>query len=129
MKTRQLRMMQPARFVGAGSLGVMLYYITLYVLTEFGGVWYIASALIASLLNITSNFVLQKIWTFENATFRGVRRQVLQYSCMVGAFFCLNLAGLYALVQFLGMWYMAAQVILTAVITVLSFYISRRIFS
>jgi len=57
---------QVMRFLGAGGPGALLYYLILYILTDVIGVWYMVSAVIASVANHSSNFVLQKFWTFED---------------------------------------------------------------
>lgn len=126
---RKAHLTQVLRFVIAGSIGVGLYYVILYVLTELADVWYFTSAIVASVVNVCSNFLFQKLWTFESRSFRRAHQEALAYTAMVIVFFALNLAMLYALVEWMGLWYLAAQVIATIVITVLSFFLSRRIFA
>lgn len=129
MNWQKPRLSQLLRFIGAGGIGVSLYYLTLYTLTEFAGVWYLISAVIASILNFSSNFVFQKFWTFKNKRLRTIPDQALQYAVMTAAFFVLNIGLLYVLVESFQIWYLAAQVIVTIVITTMSFYLSREIFS
>jgi dolichol-phosphate mannosyltransferase len=117
------------RFISSGAIGVLLYYATLYALTEFMGVWYLASAIAASLLNLSSNFILHKVWTFESMGFQNVHREAMKYGVMAALFIILNLVFLYALVEWGGLWYLAAQVLVTVVLTISSFFLSRRIFA
>ncbi len=117
------------RFLSAGGLGVSLYYLILYTFTDLFGMWYIASAIIASLVNWASNFVLQKYWTFQNKDARDIRWQAVSYAVMAAVLFVSNLLLLYALVEYVHIWYLGAQVIVTVVLTVASYFVTRRIFS
>jgi dolichol-phosphate mannosyltransferase len=117
------------RFLSAGGLGVLLYYMVLYILTDLFGVWYVASAVIASLVNWTSNFVFQKYWTFQNKNKKSIHRQVIYYAAMAATIFVANLALLYVLVEYTHIWYLGAQVIVTVLLTVASYFVASRIFS
>ncbi|MFH0890662.1 MAG: GtrA family protein [Candidatus Liptonbacteria bacterium] len=116
------------RFCIAGAAGVIAYYTALYGLTEYLGVWYVASAVIGFILNTGLNFILQKLWTFQNKETQMVGRQLTLYVAMTVSFLIGNTVSLYLMVQYLHMWYIGAQMILTVVISILSFIISGRIF-
>ena len=122
------RFKQAARFCIAGAAGVIAYYASLYCLTEYLGVWYVASAVIGFILNIGLNFTLQKFWTFQNKETHLVRRQLVLYTLMTVSFLALNTLCLYLMVQYLHIWYIGAQMILTVVISILSFIFSGKIF-
>jgi len=129
MRTKTSRFGQVVRFCVAGAAGVIAYYTALYGLTEYLGVWYVLSAVIGFILNTGLNFTLQKFWTFRNKETHMVGRQLALYVVMMVSFLVGNAVFLYLMVEYLHMWYIAAQVILTAVISALSFIISGRIFS
>ena len=120
---------QVMRFLSAGGLGVLLYYLILYTLTDVVGVWYMVSAVIASIVNCSSNFILQKFWTFENKDAKNIHWQAGKYAIMVASLFLANLFLLYVLVKYVHLWYLAAQVIITILLTVISYLVSRRIFA
>lgn len=128
MRTETSRLRQVVRFCVAGAAGVITYYVALYGLTEYLGVWYVLSAVIGFVLNTGLNFTLQKLWTFQNKETHMVGRQLTLYVAMTISFLIGNTVFLYLMVEYLHMWYIAAQVILTAVISVLSFIILGRIF-
>ncbi len=120
---------QALRFISAGAVGVLLYFFILYALTDWLDVWYLASAIVASVVNWASNFILHKHWTFESHGLRNVRRQMGFYGLLMAALFFLNTALLYVLVEYAHLWYLGAQVIVTVVLTVISFVVSRVIFA
>ena len=117
---------QLIRFLCAGAVGVSLSYITLYGLTEWFGVWYMLSAVLGFFVNLTSNFILQRNWTFKSRS-KNVGRQFVQYTILYGALFSTNLIVLYVFTEYVGLWYIAAQLIASVVCTIISFFSSRKI--
>jgi len=97
-------------------------------LTEYLKIWYIVSAVIAFVINYGLNFVIQKFWTFNDKDTTTVRKQMALYFTMAICLLIGNTIFLYLMVEFLHLWYMLAQVILTVAFTILSFVISRKIF-
>ena len=128
MQTAISRLGKVVRFGIAGTASVTAYYATLYCLTEYLGVWYVVSAIVGFILSTGLNFTLQKFWTFQNKETRLVRRQAVLYITMTVCFLIGNTVFLYLMVQYLHMWYIGAQMILTVVFSALSFIISGRIF-
>ena len=128
MRTKTSRLRQVVRFCIAGAAGVIAYYTALYGLTEYLGVWYVTSAMVGFTLNTGLNFILQKFWTFQNKEKHMVGRQLVLYIAMTVSFLVGNALFLYLMVEYLHMWYIGAQVILTVGISILSFIISGRIF-
>ena len=121
--------MQKIRFLLGGAVGVSLYYATLYILTEKMRIWYVASATVAFVLNWNANFIIQKYWTFENRDHNATRNQAIKYFTMALGLLITNNGLLYLLVEYVGLWYITAQIVLTIVLTIVSFIITRRIFT
>ena len=95
-----------------GASGVLVNLGILYALTEFAGLWYLLSSSIAIYLSITTNFVLNKVWTFRGADMK--ERAVLTY----GKFVSVSLVGLliqlgfnYLFVEELKVYYLVAALI------------------
>jgi putative flippase GtrA len=120
---------QIVRFLVAGSIGLALYFFMLYALTDWLKIWYILSAIIASLANFLVNFILQKFWTFKNREKKDVPRQIRNYFILGVATFLSNLLGLYLLVEYAHLYYLIAQALVTVVQTFFSFIFTRRIFA
>jgi dolichol-phosphate mannosyltransferase len=117
------------KFLIGGTGGVILYYLLLWALTEFSGLWYMASAVAASIANYTTNFLVQKYWTFQNKDISRIRSQAVLYGLMVAALFILNLSLLYVFVEYGRLHYLVAQVISTCVCTIISYFGTRTIFA
>ena len=86
------------RFYTVGASGLLLNYLVALGLTIDGiNTWYIHATIIGIAVSMTSNFILNKIWTFEDKNFED-RRTLVQY----GKFVAFSSLG--ALIQ-LGMVY------------------------
>jgi dolichol-phosphate mannosyltransferase len=120
---------QIVRFLCAGGAGVVLYYLILYTFTDLFKMWYILSAIFASIVNYVTNFILQRSWTFRNKGTKRIRRQASQYVILVGSIFVANLGLLYILVEYTHLHYLIAQVIVTGILTIISYLVSQRIFT
>lgn len=115
------------KFLVSGVVGVGLGFLTLYVLTEFFGVWYMLSAVIAFIFNYTSNFIFHKFWTFRGESGGKAHVQAFLYATLALALFFSGMFMLYVQVEWLHVWYLAAQVINTFILTIVSFVFTRRI--
>lgn len=119
---------QMVRFGVAGAVCVGTYYALLIGLTELFGVWYMASAIMAFAVYFVVQFSLHKFWTFNNRDRTYIKRQLVLYSFMALGNWVVNTALLYVLVEFLHMWYVLAQIILTIIVSILAYIGFRRIF-
>lgn len=88
---------QAARYIAVGILGYALQVGSFAVLVHEIGVPYVAAAVVAGLLALLNNFVLNRHWTFE-ATHGRVRAQATAYAVISAVFFGLQLALLTVLV-------------------------------
>ncbi|MFA5051986.1 MAG: GtrA family protein [Patescibacteria group bacterium] len=123
------RMWRIVKYLLAGGMGVSLYYLLLYVLTEYAGFWYLASAAIGGAANYVSNFLFQKFWTFGNKDRAAVKAQAKRYAILFISLGLTNLALMFILVTLLHVWYIAAQIPVTLLLTIVGYRITRKIFS
>ncbi|MGI0064507.1 MAG: GtrA family protein, partial [Nitrosopumilaceae archaeon] len=56
-----------AKYYAVGASGVLVNLGLLYYLTEYVGLWYFLSYALAISVSITSNFILNKFWTFRDS--------------------------------------------------------------
>ena len=126
---QRLKLLRTVKFLCGGGVGVLTYYLTLYTLTEYAKVWYIFSSVAAFAANQSINFVIQKFWTFENRDKNSTPRQFSLYFATAIGMLLANTGFLYLLVEYAHLDYLVAQLILTIVLTFVSFKITREIFS
>ncbi|MDP2667766.1 MAG: glycosyltransferase family 2 protein [Nitrosopumilaceae archaeon] len=73
-----------ARFYTVGAFGLAVnYLISLLFATGITSFWYLHANIIGIIASMTTNFVLNKIWTFEDRDFTP-RRTLIQYGKFVG---------------------------------------------
>ena len=72
------------RFYTIGAMGLLVNYA---VATLFGsllpGLWYLYAALAGIIFSVTSNFILNKLWTFEDRDF-AASKTLMQYTLFTG---------------------------------------------
>lgn len=118
-----------ARFYSIGALGLGVNYL---VSLLFSGVivnlWYLHATIIGIVVSMTSNFVLNKIWTFEDADF-GLRHTLVQYGKFIGFSSLGALAQLgivYLLVDQYGMTYPLALLIAVSCAAFSNFILNKK---
>ncbi len=82
----------------------------LYFFTEFLNIWYMVSAACAFTLAVINNFILNKYWTFRNRT-PEIPKQFVTYFIVSVVSLIINLSVLYILTEYVGFWYMTAQIV------------------
>lgn len=112
------------KYLISGSTGALINLSTLYILTEFAGLHYMMSAVIAFFVSLSVSFNLQKRWTFRNGDTK-VARQVSVYLIITFSNLLLNMLFLYILADIFHVWYMLAQVLIYGFIAVYSFVLYR----
>jgi dolichol-phosphate mannosyltransferase len=118
-----------ARFYTVGATGLLLNYIVSMILTKgiVSNIWYIQASTIGIFLSITSNFFLNKVWTFEDRNFSS-SSTLKQYSkflglSTIGAIVQLML--LFMLVQY-GFQYAASLILAVAAASVSNFLLNKK---
>ncbi len=86
----------------------------LYFLTEFAGLYYLFSLVVAFVVALFFSYFFQKKFTFKN----GSRKYTPQFSvfCLISLVGLLINAGIvFGVVEFFGLWYMFGKVVATGV--------------
>jgi len=118
-----------ARFYTVGATGLLLNYIVSMMLTKgiISNFWYMQASTIAIILSITTNFFLNKIWTFEDRNF-SARNTLKQYGMFLGLSTVgavVQLMLLYLFVQS-GFQYTASLVLAVAAASVSNFLLNKK---
>lgn len=61
------------RYTFVGGVAFIVDFTSLFIFTEFLGIYYLISAAIAFLLGLTTNYILSIVWVFSKRTFRSKR--------------------------------------------------------
>ncbi|HTH23330.1 MAG TPA: GtrA family protein, partial [Nitrososphaeraceae archaeon] len=84
------------RFFTVGASGFVINYVVSILLANVvSNVWYLQATLVGIIVSITTNFLLNKVWTFEDRdfSFRHFFRQYISFLalCSLGAVIQLSL--------------------------------------
>ena len=116
-----------AKYYAVGASGVLVNLGLLYYLTEYVGLWYFLSYALAISVSITSNFVLNKFWTFIDSI--DSQRIIVMYVKFVSVSMlgmAVQLGSIYVLVESLTVYYMLAALISICIAGAINFIINRR---
>jgi len=116
-----------AKYYAVGASGILVNLGLLYYLTEYGSLWYFLSYALAISVSITSNFILNKFWTFRDSI--DSQKTIVMYVkfvsvSMVGM--AIQLGSVYVHVESLTVYYMLAALISICIAGAINFIINRR---
>jgi len=107
--------MRYIKFQLVAGLATSLDYITLFLLTEGLGLWYVYSASLALLSGAVCAFLFNRYWVFS-AREAAIRTQVFAYAVVTLGNIALNVAVIYLLTSKLTIPYFLSKVITTVTV-------------
>jgi len=108
-----------------GGCVALLNLAALWLLTDVLGLHYLASTLVSFFVLTPLAFLMQKAATFRTPRERA-RVEWPRYFVTMGSSLAANLALMYVLVSLLGLWYLAAAVLVTAALLAANFLVNER---
>lgn len=112
------------KFCVVGTIGTAIDFGLLYVLVEFGHVFYLLAATISFIAAVINNYLLNKVWTFQDKN-RNFFKQFVQFLLVSLVGLGLNLLILYLLVDKAHLWYIFAKVLATGVVLIWNFIANK----
>jgi putative flippase GtrA len=116
------------RFLAYAAVGgscALLNLAALWLLTSVLGLHYLVSTTIAFLALTPVGFVLQKVMTFRTAR-AAAAVEWPRYFATMGTSFAASFGLMYVLVSLLGVWYLAANVLVTLALLVANYLVNLR---
>ncbi len=110
------------RFIVSGAIATSVNLGSIFVFTHYFDIWYLYSSVIAFGIAFGISFVLQKIWTFQDRSSEHVHTQAALFLFIIILGLGLNTLLLYGLVEFLGIHYLAGQLLSGVCIAVFNFF-------
>jgi dolichol-phosphate mannosyltransferase len=109
------------KFGVVGGIGTIVNIIILYLLTEKVGIYYLISAIFSFIIAMSSNFILNKIWTFKENIRLGIKKKYLQFSLISILALLVNLLFLYIFTEFFGIYYIISQILGIGISLIINF--------
>lgn len=98
----------------------------LFSLTEFIGLHYLTSAVLAYMCGMITNYSLNKVFNFKNKSKKIIQQfGLFVFVALIGL--GLNQLILWLLVEFVGVWYMLAKLISISIVMFWNFYGHKKI--
>lgn len=117
------------RFYTVGATGLLVNYLTAFIFgTLLSNLWYLHANMVGIIFSITSNFILNKIWTFEDRDF-GARKTVKQYGLFLsfsGIGAVLQLVMVYYLIESQHMSYAIALLLAVGIASIGNFVLNKK---
>ena len=114
-----------AAFALVGGFCLAVNTLVLWLLTSVLGLHYLASTLIAFFTITPLGFLLNKVITFRTPR-EHARIELARYFFAMAASLGANLGLMYLLVSVLGVWYLAASILVAVTLVVANFLTSDR---
>jgi len=115
------------KYIIAGGTAAAVDLGLLFVLTEIVGLWYLLSAAIAFVCSLLTSFLLHKFWTFRENSLRRMRKQFIFFTTLAFLNLGMDILLLYIAVDFLHLWYMAAQFVIMGGLALLNFVLNKTV--
>lgn len=117
------------RFYTVGATGLLVNYISSILFNAvLPELWYIYATIMGIVFSMTSNFILNKLWTFEDMDFNP-KKTTLQYGMFLGFSSLgalIQLGMLYALVENYSLDYPPALILAVATASVGNFVLNKK---
>ena len=111
------------RYLISGGTAAFVSLSLIFILTEFAGMWYLASSIFSFIAGFTTSFILQKFWTFKDIRREVIPRQLILHLGAALSTLGVNTLLLYLAVDILGLWYMFAQFLISGMLAIGSYFI------
>jgi len=114
------------KYLISGGLAAFVDLALLFIFTDIVGLYYLISATLAFMVAFFVSFFLQKFWTFrDTGSDKRMYRQMFFYFLIGVGNLGANAGGMYLLVSRFETMYIIAQIIMGALLAVVSFTINR----
>ena len=115
------------RYAIAGGTASGIEILLLYTVTEYAGVYYLFSALLAVTVSFFVRFFLQKLFAFRDRSFHMLPKQIGLFALLYAWSASSTVGLLYVFTEIVGWWYMLSQVVTILLIAGISFFVYRYI--
>lgn len=125
-----------SRFYTVAASGLLINYLVSFMLADnvansvksLSNLWYLQATLIGIIISITSNFFLNKIWTFEDKDLSAVKtlKQYCSFAGISAVAATIQLLLLYLLVVEYGLQYRVSLILAIAIASISTFLLNKK---
>lgn len=118
---------QFVKYIFVGGIAFLFDFGTLYILTEYGGLHYLASAVVAFIIGLNVNYFLAKFLVFKDSKITNIKKEYFYVVCISLSALLLNQVLLFIFTDKLGIYYLNSKIITTIILLFYNFII-RKVF-
>ncbi len=115
---------QYIRYFLSGGTAFAVYFVLLFVFTEYGNIYHLTSLVIAYVISIAVNFTISKYYVFSNHH-QKMKRQFAKFFSVALIGLALQYAVVFLLAESWSLQYLIANVVASALVSVVSFSLNR----
>lgn len=119
------RLYRLLRYLISGGTAAASNLLFLFLLVHFGHIHYLTASIIAFLLSAGVSFTMQKFWTFQDTVVKDMHQQFGRYVVALFINLALNTLLMYLLVERIGLWYVYAQILTTALVAISGYFVYK----
>ena len=128
MVSSQPQRMKVIRYIISGVIATLTNVVFLFIFTDIFGIWYLFSTIISFIISFFVSFSMQKYWTFQDGRQDQVRLQMFLYLLIAIINLSLNTLGVFLFVHYGGLNHLLAQIVVSILIGLESFFVYRLMF-
>jgi len=118
--------MRIGKFATVGLSGLAVNEILLFLLTDFFGLYFVLSGVIAVEASIITNFVLNERWTFSDREKKErAAKRFGKYNLVSLAALAINVALLFCFTAFFGVYYLVSNILAIIVVFFWNYFVNR----
>ena len=125
LKNLEPRYKEIIKYVISGSSALTVDLVLLFTFTNYLGMWYLISSILAFLIAFVVSFGLQKFWTFRDNSMIQIKKQAGIYFLVTSMNLVINTGAIYLMVDHFGIWYLYAQVLISGILAITSYLIYK----
>ena len=111
----------------SSMVSTLVDFLTVILLTEVFGIWYVTSNAIGALMGTIVNFLIGRYWVFESKE-RQIHQQAFRYLLVSAGSLILNTYGVYLITEYFGINYIYSKVIVSIFIGVFYNFVLQKYF-
>ncbi len=110
------------RYIFVGGAAFIVDFVSLFILTDFFGIYYIISATLAFILGLIANYALSISWVFNKRTLDNKKSEFAIFAVIGVIGVILNALFIWIFTEYIDLYYLISKIIAAALILFWNFF-------
>ena len=121
------QLLQLIRYLVSGGCSFCIDFGTLFILTEFVGIHYLISSILAFILAMTTNYLISILWVFNKRKMDNTLHEFGIFMSISVTGLALNTAFMWTFTEYINLHYLISKIVATALVFFWNFTAKRNI--